>query len=90
MIARLQPLKDLCEIPEPEGAFYLLLKINTTQNNLELTKALIDGFKVAAIPGSAFGLTEGCSLRVTYGMQDETCLAEAMERLVHGIRAMSS
>jgi aspartate/methionine/tyrosine aminotransferase len=84
-IERLQPLKGLCDIPEPEGAFYLLLKIHTDKNDLELAKTLIDGFKVAAIPGSAFGLTVGCHLRLSYGMLDPAQLDAAIGRLVKGI-----
>jgi len=85
VISRLQALKGLCEIPEPEGAFYLLLKIHTGKNDLELAKILIDDFKVAAIPGSAFGLTDGCYLRISYGMLDQAQLDAALERLVNGI-----
>jgi aspartate/methionine/tyrosine aminotransferase len=81
----LQPLKGLCDIPEPEGAFYLLLKIHTDKNDLELAKTLIDDFKVAAIPGSAFGLTGGCQLRLSYGMLDPAQLDAAIGRLVKGI-----
>ncbi|MEC4749199.1 pyridoxal phosphate-dependent aminotransferase [Methylomicrobium sp. Wu6] len=85
VIALLQPLKGRCEIPEPEGAFYLLLKINTEKNDLKLAKMLIDDFKVAVIPGSAFGLTEGCYLRISYGMLDRSQIDTALERLVTGI-----
>jgi len=46
---------------------------------------LIDDFKVAAIPGSAFGLTDGCYLRISYGMLDQAQLDAALERLVNGI-----
>lgn len=85
VIERLQPLQGLCEIPEPEGAFYLLLKIHTDKNDLELAKILIDDFKVAAIPGSAFGLTGGCYLRISYGMLDPDQLDAAIGRLADGI-----
>ncbi|EIC29239.1 MULTISPECIES: pyridoxal phosphate-dependent aminotransferase [Methylomicrobium] len=90
LIARLQPLKGLCEIPEPEGAFYLLLKIDTEKNDLELAKMLIDDFKVAAIPGSAFGLTDGCCLRISYGMLDQAQLDAAVSRLIKGIRRFAT
>ncbi|MGR8951561.1 MAG: aminotransferase class I/II-fold pyridoxal phosphate-dependent enzyme, partial [Gammaproteobacteria bacterium] len=86
VISRLQSLQDLCEIQEPEGAFYQLLKINTEKNDLDLVKALIEDFKVAAVPGSAFGLTDGCSLRLSYGMLDAENLDTALGRLINGIR----
>jgi aspartate/methionine/tyrosine aminotransferase len=88
VIARLQPLKNLCEIPNPEGAFYLLLKLNTKTNDLELAKMLIDYFKVAAVPGSAFGLTDSCCLRISYGMLDQAQLDLAIDRLINGIRQL--
>jgi aspartate/methionine/tyrosine aminotransferase len=89
VITRLQPLKGLCEIPEPEGAFYLLLKINTEKNDLELAKMLIDDFKVAAIPGSAFGLNDNPCLRISYGMLGQTQLDAAISRLINGIRRLT-
>lgn len=89
VINKLQPLLGLCEIPEPEGAFYLLLKIHTNKSDLELGKSLIDNFKVAAIPGSAFGLTEGSHLRISYGMLAPAQLDAAINRLVDGIRKLA-
>ncbi|MGJ0483379.1 MAG: pyridoxal phosphate-dependent aminotransferase [Methylomicrobium sp.] len=89
VINKLQPLQGLCEIPEPEGAFYLLLRIHTDKSDLELAKSLIDNFKVAAIPGSAFGLTEGCHLRISYGMLVPAQLDAAINRLVDGIRKLA-
>lgn len=86
VMSRLQSLQDLCEIREPEGAFYQLLKINTDLNDLDLVKTLIEDFKVAAVPGSAFGLTDGCCLRLSYGMLDAESLDTAMGRLINGIR----
>jgi aspartate/methionine/tyrosine aminotransferase len=85
VMSGLKPLKGLCEIPEPEGAFYLLLKINTDKNDMELAETFIKDFKVAAVPGSAFGLTDGCYLRLSYGMLDEAQLNVAVERLCSGI-----
>jgi aspartate/methionine/tyrosine aminotransferase len=89
VIEQLQALQGLCEIPEPEGAFYMLLKIHTDKSDLELANALIDDFKVAAIPGSAFGLTDGCYLRISYGMVDPAQLDTAIGRLVDGITRLT-
>lgn len=86
--AQLRELSGICEIAATEGAFYLLLKINTRMSDLELARQLISDFKVAAIPGCAFGLHDGCYLRVSYGMLDETRATEAIQRLVAGIKAL--
>ena len=85
VLARLQPLHGLCQITEPEGAFYLLLRINTSKNDLDLAKTLVEDFKVAAIPGSAFGFSAGCYLRISYGMLDAVQLEAALDRLINGI-----
>ncbi len=43
---------------------------------------------MAAIPGSAFGMTQGCYLRVAYGALQPETVAEGMGRLVHGIKTI--
>lgn len=82
--ARLQALSGL-HIAATEGAFYLLLKLETGKNDLQLVKALISEFKVAVIPGCAFGLHGACYLRVSYGMLDENAANIAAQRLVEGL-----
>lgn len=81
------PLQSLdgVQIIATEGAFYLLLKLDTEKNDLQLVKALISGFKVAVIPGCAFGLHDACYLRVSYGMLDEGAANIATQRLVEGL-----
>jgi aspartate/methionine/tyrosine aminotransferase len=53
-----------------------------------VVKTLISDYQVSAIPGCAFGLTDGCYLRLSYGMLDSTRADEAMTRLVTGIKAL--
>jgi aspartate/methionine/tyrosine aminotransferase len=86
--AELQSLSDLCDVVVTDGAFYSLLKIHTQMNDLALVKTLITDFKVAVIPGCAFGLQDSCYLRVSYGMLDEQRAALALQRLVSGIGAL--
>lgn len=88
IIPQLHGLKDVCHAPITQGAFYFLLKLNTDRNDLDVVQTLIRDFKVAAIPGSAFGLTDGCYLRVSYGMLNQTSTELAMQRLIAGIRAL--
>ena len=82
--AQLQALSGI-NIIATEGAFYLLLKLDTRKNNLELVKSLISNFNVAVIPDCAFGLQDGCYLRVSYGMLDEDAANIATHRLVDGL-----
>jgi aspartate/methionine/tyrosine aminotransferase len=84
VITQLQSL-NCAQTITTEGAFYLLLKLRTEKNDLQLVKALISEFKVAAIPGCAFGLHDACYLRVSYGMLDEARADIAMRRLLTGL-----
>jgi aspartate/methionine/tyrosine aminotransferase len=77
-----------CRMTATEGAFYLLLKLSANTNDVEIVKALIDDFKIATIPGSAFGLHEGCYLRLSYGMLDQPLIDIALERLINGIQTL--
>lgn len=88
VILQLQTLTGLCEVAATDGAFYLLLKLNTGKNDLDLVKSLITDFKVAAIPGCAFGLHDGCYLRLSYGMLDENRAETALQRLVEGLATL--
>lgn len=85
--AQLQALSGV-NIVATEGAFYLLLKLDTEKNDLELVKSLISEFKVAVIPGCAFGLHDGCYLRVSYGMLDKDAASIAIHRLVNGLETL--
>jgi aspartate/methionine/tyrosine aminotransferase len=84
---RLQALKQV-KVVRTEGAFYLLLKVDTQKNDLQLAKSLIEEFKVAVIPGCAFGLYDACYLRVSYGMLDEQLINIALNRLCEGIKLL--
>lgn len=50
---------------------------------------MIQEHKVAVIPGTAFGLDEGCYLRVAYGALEPETAAEGTRRLVSGLRAIT-
>lgn len=88
VIIRLQEISDKVEIVRTDGAFYLLVKIHTQRNDLDLVQTLINDYKVSAIPGCAFGLTNGCYLRLSYGMLDANNADLAMARLVAGVKAL--
>ncbi|MHC5831938.1 MAG: aminotransferase class I/II-fold pyridoxal phosphate-dependent enzyme, partial [Nostoc sp.] len=63
----LNRLQGLCTITPANGAFYFFLKVNTQMDAFELVKRLIQEYKVAVIPGTTFGMDNGCYLRVAYG-----------------------
>lgn len=77
---------DLVEAPATAGAFYVLLRVHTTLDAFTLTRRLIERHKVAVVPGSAFGVTDSCALRISFGALDRDSVAEGMNRLVEGLR----
>ena len=85
VLAELRKLGDRCEVPQPDGAFYVLARMQTGKTDMELVEALIRDFGIAVMPGSTFGVTDGCSLRVAYGALASDTVAEGMGRLVRGL-----
>jgi aspartate/methionine/tyrosine aminotransferase len=87
VLAALARVADLCTVPRPDGAFYCLVSVHSGLDPLRLVERLIRDHRVAAVPGTAFGL-DGCYLRVSYGALDARTVEEGMERLVGGLRAI--
>ncbi len=88
LLRALAPLGAVCQIPPADGAFYLFLKLRTARKDMELVERLVREHGVAVLPGSAFGMTEGCYLRVAYGALDAETVAEGTRRLVRGLSAL--
>ena len=89
VLMRLEALGSLIEQPpEASGAFYVFLKIRTGLSGLGVAERLARKFGVAVIPGEAFGMRDGCYLRVAYGAPDSASVIEGVTRLVTGIRAI--
>jgi aspartate/methionine/tyrosine aminotransferase len=86
--AELAGLAGWCDVPRADGAFYFLLRVHTELRPMELTERLIREHGVAVIPGSAFGLEQGCHLRVAYGALSRDTAAAGIGRLVRGLRQM--
>ena len=86
----LEPLvaDNLCEIPPATGAFYFLLRVRSPRPALDVAEQLIREHHVAVIPGNAFGLDQGCYLRVAYGALQPDTAAEGIGRLVSGLRTI--
>ena len=66
------------------GAFYLLLDLETELDSMQVVERLIREFKVAAIPGSVFGLPD-CHIRIAYGALQQETASAGMARLVEGL-----
>mgnify|MGYP000944420278 CR=1 FL=1 len=84
-LARLRDIGDACAVPPSEGALYLLPRVATDLDSMTVATRLVEDFGVAVVPGAAFGLTDGCYLRVAYGAVDPRELDEALARLTRGL-----
>lgn len=71
-----------------EGAFYVFLRLDTELRDMEVVERLIREHRIAVMPGSAFGMDDGCFLRISYGALDEATLEEGMSRLVSGLNTI--
>ena len=89
LLQKLSSINDLCTVAPTAGAFYFFLKVKTKITDFELVKKLIENYQVAVIPGSTFGMNNGCYLRVAYGALEPETAVEAIARLVVGLQEIS-
>ena len=87
MIERISEMKGIyCVIPE--GAFYVMLVVNSTygkkfggkqiNNSVDFADALLDAEKVAVVPGAAFGADDCVRLSYSLSMRD---MLEGLQRI---------
>ena len=86
VLSTLGALRPLVEVPATRGAFYVLARVATDADSVAVASRLICEHRVAVVPGTAFGLTGGCYLRIAYAAPDDDTLAEALRRLADGLR----
>jgi aspartate/methionine/tyrosine aminotransferase len=87
VLDELSQLGDRIHVPLPDGAFYALVRVNTQRKDMDLVESLIRDYGIAVMPGSTFG-TQGCYLRIAYGALDCDTVAQGMDRLVRGLKAI--
>jgi aspartate/methionine/tyrosine aminotransferase len=87
-LAELETIRPFCEVPPADGAFYFLLKLDTRLDAMAVVERLVREHGVAAIPGPAFGATDGCRIRVAYAALPHAPAIEGVRRLVRGLRAI--
>ncbi|MBI3948012.1 MAG: pyridoxal phosphate-dependent aminotransferase [Armatimonadetes bacterium] len=81
-------VRDTCTVPRADGAFYFLLRVHTDRPAMEVVERLVREHGVAVMPGPAFGMADGCYLRVAYGALQPETAAEGIGRLCRGLRAI--
>lgn len=85
----LASLGDLVSFPRTEGAFYVLMKLPGVEDALSFNRTMVERFRVATIPGFAFGLTDTRAAnyqRLSYGALDAATVAEGVQRFVAAVR----
>jgi aspartate/methionine/tyrosine aminotransferase len=90
VVSKLAALAPRVTVPAADGAFYVLMKVETALDPMTIAERLIRDYKVAVIPGPAFGMTDGCYFRVAYGALQKETVAEGIGRLVEGLRQILS
>ena len=88
VMSQLATLAPLARVPVADGAFYCLLKVDTSKDPMTIAERLIREHRVGVLPGTAFGMTDGCYLRMAYGALQKATVAEGTGRLVSGLRAI--
>jgi aspartate/methionine/tyrosine aminotransferase len=88
VLNELDQIRHCCIMPPADGAFYFFLNLDTQIEPLALVERLIKEHGVAAIPGNAFGMEEGCYLRLAYGALQKATVAEGIGRFVRGIKTI--
>ena len=88
VVSQLSALAPKVSVPAADGAFYCLLKVDTTLDPMAIAERLIREHKVAVIPGPAFGMIDGCYFRVAYGALQKETVRDGIGRLVAGLRAI--
>jgi aspartate/methionine/tyrosine aminotransferase len=79
---------DRVAAAEADGAFYFFLRLDTELEDMQVVEKLIADFRVAVLPGSAFGMTQGCFIRVSYGALSKETVVDGIDRLVRGLGAI--
>jgi len=88
VLAKLREIDDLVTVPRADGAFYVLLRVHSDIDPMRLVRRLVEEHKVAVIPGTTFGVSDRCLLRLAYGALDKDTAAEGVGRLVGGLKAI--
>jgi aspartate/methionine/tyrosine aminotransferase len=88
----LDAVADVVQYPKTEGAFYVLVRLPGLPNEqavLEFNQRMAREFKVATIPGFAFGLNDtaaGNYQRLSYGALEPASVVEGVDRFVQAVK----
>ena len=86
--SELRSVEPQCTVPPSDGAFYFFVRVNADVDAMHLAERLVREHRVAVMPGTAFGMTDGCYFRVAYGALQKATVAAGIGRLVNGLRSI--
>jgi aspartate/methionine/tyrosine aminotransferase len=86
VVEELQRIDSIITIPPAFGAFYFFLRVHADLASMTVVEHLIKEYKVAVIPGTAFGIEETCYVRIAYGALEEATAREGIGRFVEGMK----
>jgi len=78
-----------CETADVRGAFYYFVRVKTKMDSMTLAERLVREHRVAIVPGEAFGVTDVCAMRVSFGALDAATVDEGLGRLTSGLKALA-
>ena len=82
----LKEIGRFCTIAPAAGAFYFFMKVHTHLDAMTMVERLIREHGVAVMPGSTFGMEEGCYLRIAYAALSKETVKEGIGRFVAGVK----
>lgn len=88
VLSELESLANICDVPRADGAFYFFINVLSSADAMNIVEQLIREHGVAVIPGTAFGMTDGCYLRVAYGALTKVSASDGIRRLIKGLRVL--
>ena len=87
ILEEIKELEPVCHVPKPEGAFYMLMRIDTELPSMTLVEKLVREHSVAVLPGDTFG-SESTSLRIAYAALEKDPILEAIKRIKVGLKSI--
>jgi aspartate/methionine/tyrosine aminotransferase len=86
VLSQLSALEPRAIVPHADGAFYCFMKVQTPLDPMTIVERLVREHRVAVLPGTTFGMGDGCYFRIAYGALQKATVAEGIGRLVRGLR----
>jgi aspartate/methionine/tyrosine aminotransferase len=87
---RLRSLGSRIDFVPTRGAFYVLVRLPPVAEPIAFSRAMVEQFRVATIPGFAFGLdpARGNYQRLSFGALEPSAVDEGVDRFVAAVKSL--